>query len=251
MKLYHFGLLFFAVFLSFFVTYQAMSVRKMQRLEQEKTEYDVLVASVNAMAEVLFTNGRDTVSPNLLDYGAEVFFQTMGVLQEGNTDRATREKISALVPCLVVFSKDGYYRYGRMPGVGYGWSDMVSYTDGKIPEQFYKDTEEQLEQYHYETTKASNNLRVEQATEGVWEQCLTPMCVFAVYAPEVSAFSEETCRFLYAATGYAEQEYWVTEDNYCHIPSCEKCKEGMVVAWYGTQKESAEEGAVPCEECLK
>lgn len=251
MKLYHFGLLFFMVVFSFFVTFQVHSILKLQQLEREKTEYDVLVASVNAMTEVLFVNGRGVVSPEALNYGAEVFFQTMAVLQDGITDRTTWERKRGQVPCLVVFAKDGYYRYSMMPGVGYGWSEMVTYTGGEIPEQFYRDTEELLKQYHYETAKTPNNLRVEQATEGVWEQCLTPMSVFAIYTPGKKVFSEDKGRFLYAAARWTEQEYWVTEDNYCHIPSCEKCKEGTVVAWYGTQKESAEDGAVPCEECLK
>ena len=56
---------------------------------------------------------------------------------------------------------------------------------------------------------------------------------------------------MYAASGQATAAYLVTEDNYCHVPYCEKCKSEKVVAWYATQKESAEDGAIPCEECLK
>lgn len=175
----------------------------------------------------------------------------MTVLQEGATDRAAWEAKRVQVPCLAVFEERGYYVYRNMPERGYGWSELYPYEDGQIPEHFFEDTEEVLKQYHSENSTIIGNYRMEAAEKGVWEQSLVLPCVFAIYAQENMYRTETGGRFLYAASGQAETGYPVTEDNYCHVPYCERCKSGTVVAWYATQKESAEDGAMPCEECMR
>lgn len=251
MKLYHFGLIFAVVAIGFIVTMQTRFVIKQSYVEREKTEYDVLVAAVDAMVDVVFAGGKTIVTEERLFYGEEVFFQTMAVLQEGDTDRAAWEAKRAQVPCLVVFEERGYYVYCRRPGKGYGWSELYLYNDGQIPERFFSETEDLLKRYHSENCAVNKTYRMESAGKGVWEQSLAPICVFAVYAQENLYRAEADGIFLYAASGQATAVYLVTEDNYCHVPYCEKCKSGNVVAWYATQKESAEDGAMPCEECLK
>lgn len=251
MKLYHFGLIFAVIAMGFFVTMQTRLVIKQSYVEREKAEYDVLVASVDAAADVMFAGGKNTVTRERLSYGEEVFFQTMTVLQEGATDRGAWEAKRAQVPCLVVFEERGYYLYCRMPDLGYGWSELHLYENGLVPEDFYSETEKLLKRYHSENSIITGNYRMESAGKGIWEQSLMPPCVFAIYAQENLYSSEDVGRFLYAASGRREESYLVTEDNYCHVPYCERCKTGNVVAWYATQKESAEDGAIPCEECMR
>ncbi len=251
MKLYHFGLIFAVIAIGFLVTMQVRFVGKQSLVEREKTEYDVLVAAVDATVDAVFAGGENTVTEERLFYGEKVFFQTMAVLQEGATDRGAWEAKRAQVPCLAVFEERGYYLYCRTPEKGYGWSELYPYEDGQIPEAFFSETEKLLKRYHSEKNKSIGSYRMESAGKGVWEQSLTPPCVFAVYAQENSYSAEADGRFLYAASGQTATSYLVTEDNYCHVPYCEKCKNGNVVAWYATQKESAEDGAMPCEICMK
>lgn len=250
--MYHFGLIFAVVAIGFIVTMQTRFVIRQSNTEREKTEYDVLVAAADAMVDVVFAGGKTIVTEERLSYGEEVFFQTMAVLQEGATDREAREAKRAQVPCLAVFEERGYYVYCRMPEKGYGWSGLHLYEDGRIPKHFFSESEELLKMYHSENSKIVGSYRMESAGKGVWEQSLTPPCVFVVYAQESMYRAEEAeGRFLYAASGQTVTSYLVTEDNYCHVPYCERCKTGNVVAWYATQKESAEDGAMPCEECMR
>lgn len=251
MKLFHFGLFFAVIALGFYVTFQAEFVTKLSYVEREKTEYDVLVASVDAAVDAIFAGGRKNVTKERLSYGEEVFFQTMAVLRDGVADRATWEAKRAQVPCLAVFEEGGYYLYCRTPEKGYAWSELQRYGNGQISESFFSETEELLERYHSENRAISANYRMEKPEKGIWEQSLTPPCVFAVYAQENPYRAEEGGRFLYAASGQRKQNYLVTEDNYCHAVYCERCKSGNIVAWYATQKESAEDGVIPCEECLR
>ena len=201
--MYHFGLIFAVAAIGFFVTMQTRFVIKQSYVEREKTEYDVLVAAVDAMVDVVFAGGENVVTEERLFYGEEVFFQTMAVLQEGATDREAQEAKRAQVPCLAVFEERGYYVYCRTPEKGYGWSTLHLYEDGQIPERFFSETEELLRRYHSENSTIVGAYRMETAGKGVWEQSLVPPCVFAVYAQENLYRAETGGRFLYAASGRA------------------------------------------------
>lgn len=251
MKLHQAALAFVIVGAGFIVTAQISLVTKMQEENKRKTEYDCLVSAVNAAVEVAFSGGTDGLTGEQLLQTEEVFFQTLGVLWEGTTDLATGNVWRQQVPCLVLFEENGYYMYHFMPGTGYGWSELVSYENGQIPERFFSDTEALLGQYHSLQYVSSKKYRMERAGKGIWEQSITPPCVFAIYAPKTIGRVGECDGFLYAASGSRETAYYVTEDNYCHLPFCEYCKTGPVVARYTTQKESAEDGAIPCAYCMK
>lgn len=251
MKLHQVALAFVIVAVGFFVTAQIGFVTKMQEENRRKTEYDCLVSAVNAAAEVAFFGGTANLTGEQLLQTEEVFFQTLGVLWEGTTDLATGNGWRQQVPCLVVFEEKGYYLYRFMPGAGYGWSELVSYENGQIPECFFTDTEALLGQYHSLQYTSSKKYRMEQAGKGIWEQSITPPCAFAIYAPKSFGLVGEWDGFLYAASGSGETAYYVTEDNYCHLPFCEYCKTRPVVGRYTTQKESAEDGAIPCVYCMK
>ncbi len=251
MKLHHFALFFAVIAVGFGVTAQILLVSRMQREGIKRTDYDCLVAAVNAAAEVAFTGTENKVTEAGIMLAEEVFFQTLAVLRTGAADRAAQVSQREAVPCLVVFGTQGYYRYCFVPEKGYEWTEMILYEEGEIPESFFEDTEVLLGQYHSLRFCSEKKYRVEQACAGVWEQSIEPPCVFAVYAPQSSSLPEDTVSFLYAAAGRRQETYFVTEDMYCHLPFCVECKEERIVARYATQKESAESGALPCERCLK
>lgn len=118
--------------------------------------------------------------------------------------------------------------------------------------KLFSETEELLSRYHALHTASAKRYRVEKAGTGVWEQSLSRACVFAVYAPKLpEAAGKKQDVFLYAAAQRVREAYFVTEDNYCHLPSCSRCEKEKVVARYATQKESAQDGAIPCASCLK
>jgi len=128
---------------------------------------------------------------------------------------------------------------------------IVPYENEKIPAGFFEETEKLLTEYHDTEYTAFRNYRVEQAGEGIWEREISPLCVFAIYAPVHSGWLSDGNGFLYAASKYQQLSYFVTKDNRCHLPFCEAYKEGNVIACYSSQKESAEDGAIPCEICMK
>lgn len=251
MKLHHFSLVFAVIAIGFFVTTQTVLVTKMQREGRKKTEYDCLVSAVGATVEEVFYGMDNRVSQETLRQAEEVFFQTLSVLRDGTADRAAWEKVRERVPCLVVFEKRGYYKYCLRGEEGYSWSGLVLYDQGDIPKGFFEETEELLEQYHNLQYRSDKSYRMELAGQGVWEQSIEPPCVFAIYAPEAIALPEDTTEFLYAASGREYEAYYVTKDNYCHLPFCEAYREEDVIARYATQRQSAEDGALPCEYCLK
>ena len=252
MKSHHFALLFIIVAIGFLVTAQAQLVVKMQNESIKKKEYDCLVSAVNASLDAAFTGAESIVTAEGLKQVEEVFFQSLAILHEGITDKVAWETWKQKIPCLVLFDERGYYVYRYTAEAGYAWSELFPYEDGGIPEHFFTDTEELLLQYHGVHYVSEKRYRMEHAEEGVWEQSIVPPCVFAIYAPEIlqSAGGKEST-FLYAASRRGKTAYFVTEDNYCHLPICEKYKSGKAVARYSTQRESAEEGAIPCEYCLK
>lgn len=251
MKLYHAALLFVIIAGGFFFSAHCVLITSMREQSIRKTEYDCLVAAVDAAAEEAFPGPDTTVTPERLERIAEVFFQTLGVLQEGTTDRVTWERWREQIPCLVVFDENGYYRYCFVPQTGYAWSEQVPYENGGIPESFFADTETLLQQYHTVSHKNGGRYRVLQAEDGIWENSITPLCVFAVYAQRSYSAVQKQTEYLYAASGRVREVYYVTEDNYCHLPYCEYCTSDVVVAYYTSQKESAEAGAMPCESCMK
>ena len=251
MKLHHFALFFAVIAIGFFVTAQIGIVTKLQEESRKKTEYDCLVAAVDATVEVVF-DGRDNhVTESGLMLAEEVFFQTLAVLHDGSAEKKTWELWRDKIPCLVVFAEDGYYQYRFTSGVGYSWSELIPYVDGEIPASFFSETEKRLSEYCERNDSFTKKYRMENAREGIWERGIVSPCVFAVYAPEITRFTENRTGFLYAASGRRETVYYVTEDNYCHLSFCEACKKGTIVARYTTQKESAEDGAMPCELCMK
>ncbi len=250
MKLYHFALFFVVIATGFFVSAQTVLVSKMQNESLKKTESDCLVAAVNAAVEVAFSGGENTVTAANLAQAEEVFFQTLAVLHEGMTDKVIWETWKSYVPCLVLFEERGYYTYCFVTGQGYQWSALIPYEGGQIPGRFFAETEDLLRQYHRQRFNSEKGYRMAMAGEGIWEQSIVPPCAFAVYAPPLSFFSEEEEGFLYAASGLVREAYYVTEDNYCHLPFCEKCEEDQIIACYTTQRESAEDGAMPCEFCI-
>lgn len=251
MKLYHYALFFVLVCVGFFMTAYISLRVKMQEESNRKTEYDCLVAAVDAAVDVVFAGSERNVTKADLVQAEEVFFQTLEVLIYGTVDRTSRESLKMSVPCLVVFAEGGYYRYCFEKGKGYGWSEMISYEWGKVPARFFEETEKLLEAYHDIRYTSSRKYRIEQAEKGVWEQELSPFCVFAIYAPAHSGLSKAGNGFVYAASDYRQIVYYVTEDNRCHLPSCMKYKEGNVIACYSNQKESAEAGVMPCEHCMR
>ena len=251
MKLHHFALFFLLVAVSFFLSAQVLLVTKMQRVSMKETEYDCLVAAVNATVEATFHKADSTVTKADLNLTEEVFFQTLAVLREGVTDKATWMSLREDIPCLAVFEERGYYCYYFEPGTGYQWTEMVPYEDGRIPNEFFERTEELLCNYHNLRHQSHKNYQMELAGKGVWEQSIIPPCVFAVYAPQSTSLPEDSVEFLYAASGRRYEIFYVTEDNYCHLPSCDEVKSGTIVARYATQKESAEDGAMPCKYCMK
>lgn len=251
MKMHHFALFFILIAGGFFVTAQTLQVTKMQRESIKKTEYDCLVAAVNATVETVFSGTDNIVTKEELDRAEEVFFQTLSVVRDGATDRAAWIALRERVPCLAVFEERGYYLYFLDYERGYGWTDLVQYEEGKIPQCFFEETEELLRQYHNLQYQSRKHYRMVQTEEGIWEQSIEPPCVFAIYAPASMKLPEDFAEFLYAASGRRYGTYYVTEDNYCHLPLCEECKTKQIVARYATQKESAEDGAIPCGECLK
>ena len=251
MKFHHFALFFLLIAISFFLTAQIMLITKMHRASVKKTEYDCLVAAVNATVEAVFSKADNTVTKADLELAEEVFFQTLAVLKEGTTDSAAMSGLRAYVLCFAVFEERGYYQYTFDAGNGYHWSELMPYEDGKIPESFFSETEMCLKGYHNLRFRTGKKYRVEQSGKGIWEQSIAPPCVFAIYAPQVSALPEDEASFLYAASGRRTEAYYVTEDNYCHLPFCKRCQAERIVARYATQRESAEDGAMPCEYCLK
>ena len=251
MKLHHFALLFVVIAIGFFVTSQTLIVTKMQRESMEQTEYDCLVAAVNTTVEDIFSGVGNTVSEAELTTAEETFFRTLTVLREGATDQTAWKAMREYVPCLVVFEERGYYQYYFEPERGYHWTSLVPYKEGTVPKEFFEETELLLKQYHNIRHESQKKYRMKQAETGLWEQSIKPPCVFAIYAPQSISLQEDSVNFIYAAVGRRYEAYYVTEDNCCHLPFCEECKTGRIVARYATQKESAEDGAIPCEKCLK
>lgn len=252
MKLYHFGLIFIVIATGFLVTAQICSVTSIKEEEIRRTEYDCLVAAVNAAAGVAFSGGENRVTASGLQQAEEVFFQTLSVLHGGTPDAEERAVWREYVPCLVVFDETGYYRYSYVPEQGYVWSAVRIEQKEEIPESFFSETEELLSRYHALHVSSAKKYRMERAGGGVWEQSLSRACVFAVYAPKLpEPAGRRQGIFLYAAAQRVREAYFVTEDNYCHLPSCSRCEKSRIIARYATQKESAQDGAVPCAGCLK
>lgn len=251
MKMHHFSLLFAVFSIGFFMTAQTVLVIKMYREGQEKTEYKILVSAVEAAVEEVFHGPDNTVSRVGLKQAEDVFYRTLSVLRDGTADRASWESVRMRVPCLVVFEERGYYMYCFQPEEGYRWSELMLYDHGEIPETFFEETEALLEQYHNLQYHSDKNYGMKHAGKGIWEQSISPPCVFAIYAPEAIGVPEDTVTFLYAASGREYEVYYVTKDNYCHLPFCKAYIEEEVIARYATQRESAEDGAIPCEHCLK
>ena len=251
MKLYHYALFFVLICIGFFMTAHIALVLKMQEEGNRKTEYDCLVAAVDAVVDVVFAGDEQSVTNVDLIQAEEIFFQTLEVLWFGTVDGTAREHLKMRVPCIVVFAKEGYYRYCIESEKGYGWSEMIPYEHGNVPASFFEETEKILAEYHDMRYTSSRKYRMEQAEKGVWEQEISPLCVFAIYAPVHSELLTEGNGFVYAASDYRQTAYYVTEDNRCHLPSCTEYKSGNVIACYSTQKESAEAGAIPCERCMR
>lgn len=251
MKLYHYALFFALVCIGFFLTAHITLVLKLQEESNRESEYDCLVAAVDAAVDAVFSGMEHDVTREDLLRGEEAFFHTLEVLWYGTTDRTGRASLRMRVPCIVVFLEGGYYRYCFEKEKGYDWSELIPYEQGKIPKRFFEETEELLTRYHDINYTANRIYRLEQAEEGIWEQKITPSCVFAIYAPVHSDLRDGGNGFLYAASNYQQIAYYVTEDNRCHLPSCAAYKEGETIACYSTQKGSAEAGAMPCEECLR
>lgn len=250
MKLYHYALFFVLVCIGFFMTAHIELSMKMQEESNRKTEYECLVAAVDAVADVVFAGGEYSITKTDLAMAEEVFFQTLEMLWYGTVNQMSRETLEKRVPCLVVFDEAGYFQYCFEKGKGYGWSEMVPYEQGKVPAAFFTETEAILSEYHNISYTPYYKYRIEQAQKGIWEQEISPPCVFAIYAPIHSGVSEAGHGFVYAASAYRQIAFYVTEDNCCHLSHCEEYKKEKVIACYSTQKESAEAGAVPCERCL-
>lgn len=252
MKFYHFGLIFAIIAVGIIVTAQIHLVTTMKEEEIRRTEYDSLVSAVNAAVEAAFEGAENKVTAGSLQQAAEAFFQTLSVLHDGMPDAAGRAKWKEYVPCLAVFDEQGYYCYAYVDGKGYEWSEIKPYQGEGIPRDFFAETQELLSQYHGIHYSSKKIYRMESAQAGIWEQSLSRACVFAIYAPPVfQRLKAEQGIYLYAATGRTKETYFVTEDNYCHLPSCKRCEEEKIVARYASQKESAIDGAIPCEYCLK
>ncbi len=249
MKLYHVALFFVVISVGFFLTAQTKLLDKMQEEGRKENEYDCLVAAVDAAVKTAFSDQDDLVSPAELIQTEEVFFQTLGVLLEGAADKATGELLRQRTPCLVVVDNEACYLYYLQPGTGYGWT-RYSY-EKEIPDSFFEELEAVITQYHNIYRSSGKKYRMEHGEKGIWEQSITPPCVFAVYAPEVSGITREGGSFLYAASGREQTTYYVTEDLRYHLPFCEEYKKKGAVACYSSQRESAESGAFPCEECMK
>ena len=251
MKLYHYALFFVLVCVGFFVTAYIALILKMQTESNKETEYDCLVAAVDAAADVIFDGDNRSITAVDLAQTEEVFFQTLGVLRFGTVNRSLQENLKMRVPCIVVFSEEGYFRYCFEEEIGYVWSEMMPYEQGKIPARFFEETEKLLTEYHDINYASTRKYRIEQAEKGIWEQELSPFCVFAIYAPEHSGLPDDRRGFVYAASAYRQTAYYVTENNRCHFLFCTECKSEKVIACYSTQKESAEAGAIPCERCMR
>lgn len=251
MKMYHYALFFAVICIGFFLSAHIATIMKVKEKCNEKTEYDCLVSAVNATVNTVFAGNDESITRIDLERAEEVFFQTLEVLWFGTTDGTRREELRMRIPCIAVFAEDGYYCYCFKKELGYGWSEFVPYENGKIPAGFFEETEKLLTEYHDTEYTAFRNYRVEQAGEGIWEREISPLCVFAIYAPVHSGWLSDGNGFLYAASKYQQLSYFVTEDNRCHLPFCEAYKEGNVIACYSSQKESAEDGAIPCEICMK
>lgn len=251
MKLYHYALFFAVLCIGFFMTAHVALVLKMQEESNKKTEYDCLVAAVDAMVEVVFEGDKHHVTKADLVQAEDAFFRTLEVLWYGTSDCTTWEELRKRIPCIVVFAGDGYHRYCFEKEYGYGWSEFVPYDHGEIPASFFDETEELLTEYHDIRYNSSHRYRIEHAEMGIWEKEISPMCVIAIYAPVHSELSRDGNGFLYAASEYRQTAYYVTEDNRYHLPSCAEYKERTVIGCYSTQKESAAAGAMPCERCMR
>ncbi|MDD6036490.1 MAG: hypothetical protein PUC30_09920 [Lachnospiraceae bacterium] len=252
MKWYHFGLFFALIAMTFFTTAQIRLITTMKNEEIRRTEYDCLVAATNAAVAAAFTGAENRITKAGLIQAEEAFFQTLAVLHDGIPDAAGRAAWKQYVPCLVVFDEEGYYRYCYVSGQGYVWSELTPYQSGEIQESFFSETEEILSQYHSVHYTSAKKYRMEKAERGVWEQGLSKACVFALYAPKMSGLGKHEQEYiLYAAAHRVKEAYPVTEDNYCHLSSCEQCIKQEVIARYASQKESAKAGAIPCESCMR
>lgn len=251
MKLHHFALFFVVIAVSFFISAQIELLIKRQESAVKRTEYDCLVAAVNSAVDVAFCGIENEVTENSLLQAEEVFFQTLAVLHEGSTDSVVWKSWREKIPCIAVLGETGYYLYGRNSEDDFGWSELKVCDDGKIPKTFYEETAKILMKYQGGQHSIGRRYRMEDAQKGIWEQGICIPCVFAVYAPEVYFETEDAVPFLYAASGRRIEAYYVTEDNRCHISSCEMCRMENITARYATQKESAQDGAFPCEICLK
>lgn len=252
MKFYHFGLVFAVIAAGIIVTTQIYLVTAMKEEEIRRIEYDSLVSAVNAAVETAFEGTENIVTAGSLQQAAEAFFHTLSVLHGGLPDAVGRAKWQEYVPCLAVFDEQGYYCYGYVEGKGYEWSELTPYQGEGIPKVFFSETEKLLSQYHGIHYSSKKTYRMESAQTGIWEQSLSRACVFAIYAPPVLQRLKKTQGiYLYASTGRTKETYFVTEDNYCHLPSCGRYEKEKIVARYVSQKESAIDGAIPCEYCLK
>lgn len=252
MKFYHFGIAFCVFSMGIFFLSQMSLITTVTREEIKRTEYECLVSAVNAAIDVVFDGERSIVTEGSLKQAEDVFFQTLSVLHDGVSESLESFKWREYVPCLVVFDENGYYRFGKTSESDYGWSERKAYENGEIPNSFFEETKKILSEYHNGHNFSFGSYHMEAAEEGIWERSLTKACVFAVFAPPIpERLTKTEGIYLCAATGREKQAYYVTEDNYCHMPFCPRCKEVQVIAWYKSQKESAMDGAMPCEICLK
>lgn len=249
MKFYHVGLVFAVIAGGCFLITQLRLLGVTEQEKLRRNEYDCLVAAVEAAVEVAFTGEENEVSEENLELADEVFFQTLSVLHGGTPDYV--ESGRDCVPCLVLLESRGYYIYSMTEKTGYGWSELKPYQEEGL-ESVLAEAEEIVSRYHAVHYTNGRMYHMKAAQKGIWEQGLSKACVFAVYAPPIAEISgTEQGVLFYAAAGRTRTVYYVTEDNVCHVSSCDQLQKKKVVALYTTQKESAQDGAYPCAECLK
>lgn len=255
MKLYHFSLIFLVFFGGLIVMEQKDELTTRLREGTQRVEYDCLVAAVNAAAGCYFSmegkmEGKEG-KEILLKNTETVFFQTLSVLHEKNADETGIEAMQTTIPLLAVFGEDVFYIYQNGSGGKLGWSEYAYEADGRIPEKFFLLAGEAVDESRKQFGITRSKSEVSEYFAGIWEKELSRDCVFAIYVPEGVKLSEKEDEvFLYAAAKYVAETYLVTQDMYCHLPSCASAIEKKVVSVFGTQKEAAKYGAEPCPFCL-
>ncbi len=246
MKWYHFGMLFAVLFAGSVIILQTIVVQEQRMQEITRTEYDCLTAAVEAATYVAFEEAGGQLSLPVLEQTEEIFFQTLSVLRMGITDAAGRKEIERYVPCIFVFGEQSCYGY-----IDGTWEKLGESDDGILPEQFYRTAEDCVNGYLRETGSSIRKIRMEAASQGIWEKGLKKKGIFAVYVPVIYTGTKQERVLLYGAAHVADEVYLVTEDGCCHLPGCEQYKPEEITERYTTQRESAENGAIPCEWCLQ